>query len=786
MPPTPENGLTAEEVASRVAAGRVNRAKSNATREYLDILRRNTLTVFNALVVPAAVALFLLEDYRGAWAVSAMAVANTVIGLTHELRAKWHLEHLSLLGESKVRVRRDGQEQVVASGEVVQDDCVLLATGDTVVADGRLVRADFLEIDEALLTGESDPVPHDVGDRVLSGSVCVAGEGEYVAEKVGGESFANQTSAAARQYRYQPGPTQRTLDRLVSWLTVIAVVLCLGYGVLYFVRGFSTTELVQMVAATITSMVPQGLVLLTTLVFVLGAVRLSRTGAVVQRLSAIESMAAVDLICTDKTGTLTTGRQAVDRVVPFEEDETRVRGWIAAFAHAGIDKKNKSIEAIRAFLPDPPGGEVLDQLPFKSQNRYSAVRVRVGAEERVLVLGSFEALKDHFPEEKRGPVEKTWQELLASGLRLLAFADGPADGNRFDGKLPDVRFRPLALVALRDELRPEAAAVLQQLREQGIHFKVVSGDNPETVRATVREVSAVLDDDRLVTGDEWAKSPDRAAVAERVGLFGRVAPEQKLALVETLQKNGRHVGMIGDGVNDILPIKRADFGVAMGAGSPATKAVAGIVLETNDFGTLPRVLAEGRCVVQNVRRAAKLFLLKNVYTVALVLIAVGVCGLPFPYLPQQVTLLNALTIGGPALIILSDRTARTTAVRAAFFADVGRFVLTAGAATSAVAVGLYLWLGSHADAERVFARTVVLSVLILAGVGNAVVAANEDRKLFLWAVVALPLYAAAMYWPLAADFFVLHPLSLPTWAGVVTAAACTVVPTAVAMRPQPR
>jgi cation-transporting ATPase E len=507
----------------------------------------------------------------------------------------------------------------------------------------------------------------------------------------------------------------------------------------------------------------------------------------VQQLAAVEGLAAVDVLCTDKTGTLTTGRQSLDRIVPFSESEADVRRWLGAFAANSIDQRNKSIGAMRDALGAvAPAVEVIDQLPFQSQNRCSAAVLRIDGSPRLFALGSVEALRTRFSDEYQKRIEAEWTALLPTGLRLLAFADGPAPEHKFDGKLPEVPLRPLALVGLRDELRPEVTTVLAALAEQGIRFKVVSGDHPETVRATVGTLGSAFAESQLLTGDEWMASADRTAAAESCDVFGRVSPEQKLALVDALQRAGRTVGMIGDGVNDILPIKRADFGVAMGAGSPATKMVAGVVLENDDFAALPTVLAEGRRVVENVRRAAKLFLLKNMYTVALVLIAVGLCGLPFPYLPQQVTLLNALTIGGPAILILAGRSTHTRAVGLNFFADIGRFVLVAGGVTSVVGAAVYLGssLGLRHDTET--ARTLLLMTLILAGVGNAIVATNGDRRLIAWAGFAVVVLVVVNLIPPVAYFFALQPMTVTQWVAVVLAAACAVVPGAVFRRPAKR
>lgn len=777
--PNADRGLTSAEVAERITAGHINRPPTSDWWPVIDIVRRNVLTLFNALVVPAAIALFVLGDYRGAWAVSAMAVANLAIGLTHEFRAKRHLDQLSLMGETRVRVRRDGNETAIPSGEVVRNDLVLLSAGDVVVADGPVIHSEYLELDEALLTGESDPVPRKAGDSVQSGSVCVAGVGAYRAERIGSEAFAVRTAASARKYQYVPGQTQQTLDGLVKWLTATAVALCLGYVALSFVRDISNTELVQMVAATITSMVPQGLVLMTTLVFVLSAVRLSRRGAVVQRLSAVEGLAAVDVLCTDKTGTLTTGRQILERILPFHEPEDRVKAWLSFFAASSVDQRNKSIEALRTLKAnDPTQSEILDQLPFQSQNRCSAILCRVNGELKLFVLGGSETLAKKFSDSDRERVLREWHALLPTGLRLLAFAEGSPQSERLNGQLPDVPLRPLALIALNDELRPDVQAILKQFASQGIRVKVVSGDHPETVHSLATKLGESFATETVTTGDQWSANADRATLAETCNVFGRVSPEQKLALIETLQQNGHSVGMIGDGVNDILPIKKAHFGVAMGAGSPATKTVAGVVLESNEFATLPTVLEEGRRVVQNVRRAAKLFLLKNVYTVVLILIAVGIGGLPFPYLPQQVTLLNALTIGGPAILILANRRGVSPPIHTRFFADVGRFVLTAGISTSIVGLIVYFGSFTRDRTEAEFARTMLLTTLILAGLGHAVIATWGQRLILAWCILAVAIQFAVLSIPPVTYFFALTPLSIPQGLLTLVAAALAILPTA--------
>jgi cation-transporting ATPase E len=788
-------GLSAAEVAERVARGLVNRARRSDRAEYADILVRNTLTLFNALVLPAAVALFTLGARNAALAVSGMALTNSVLGLVQELRAKRHLDRLTLLAEARVRVVRDGRPAEVASGDVVLGDLLLLAAGDPAVADGTVQEARFLEVDEALLTGESDPVPRHPGDHLLSGSFCVAGEGSYRADRVGAESFAQRTAAEARSYRYTASPIQESINRLIRILTALALALCAGYAGLYFWRGdLAVTDVWLMVAATITSMVPQGLVLMATLAFVLGAVRMSARGALVQRLNAVEAMASIDTLCMDKTGTLTTNqlRLARLRVLGAGHAEEAVRSRLRLFASVSLDRANKSLAAVRAALGEA-AGELLDQLPFKSQNRHSGVRARAGGEECVLALGACEALRPHLAPDAGGEWEAVWEEWRPTGLRLLLFAEAsPAEAPaRFNGSLDGFRLRPLALLALSDELRPEAADVLRSLAGQGITFKILSGDNAETVRAAVAPLASegdcpalrALAEAPVVTGDELAASPQPGELARTRSVFGRVSPWQKVEVVRNLKSQGRLVAMVGDGVNDVLPIKNAHLGVAMGAGARATKVVAGLVLQTNDFGLLPQTLDEGRTIVRNLRRAGKLFLTKNAYILILIVGAVGLFrDLPFPLLPQQVTLLNFLTIGAPALLITLSRE-RSAALRPDFVREIGAFAVRTGGLIGLAGLLLLLLSKRLWQDDVVTIHTMLLTALVLLGVATLLRALVDNERGMLpgdWALrwlaaAALPLYLAALYVPASARFFELTPLGLGQWGRVLLVAGPALV-----------
>jgi cation-transporting ATPase E len=769
-------GLTSAEVAERVRAGQVNRTPRRDWADYAAIASRHLFTLFNLMVAPAAVALFVLGEWQAGIAASGMAIVNTAIGLFQEVRAKRHLDKLAILTENKARVVRDGESREIPASEVVLGDCLRLQTGDAIVADGAVLAANFLEVDEALLTGESDPVRRKEGDRLLSGSVCVAGDGWYRADKVGSEAFAQGISAQARRYSYSSSPMTAVINLIIKVLSFTAIALCVLYFALYFLHYVNADALVLMVAATITSMVPQGLVLTATVSFTLGALVMSRRGALVQRLNAVEAMAAVDVICTDKTGTLTTNRLTLaefkNLAGDLPDDEARRR--LALFAAASVDERNRNIQALRAAL-GPATAELLDQIPFKSQNRFSAVRIRDASTERVLVMGAAEVLTG-----RDGPEAAAALEFQRRGLRVLMFAEVPEGQTASfeSGKLP-APLRPLALVALADELRPDAGAVLKALSAQGIAFKVISGDNPETVRATVAPLELPISHEQIVSGHELAEAADKSALVASRSVFGRVEPQQKVEIVEALQAAGHHVAMIGDGVNDVLPIKKADLGVAMGEGSQAAKTVSSLVLENNDFAMLPETIEEGRTIVRNLRRAGKLFLVKNVYSLVLILVyAAGFLALPFPYRPQQVTLLNWLVIGIPAFIIALTRERSHSATKRDFLREVGGFALRSGIIFGVAGV-VMLALAKHAfDRDEMAQRTMLLSVLILLGITALLRVLNdgEDRPLagdtrVRWlALGAVPVYLIAMYWGPSARFFQLTMLDVRSWLEVLAVA----------------
>jgi cation-transporting P-type ATPase E len=781
----PVTGLTSLEVLDRQQRGLVNRVKTRLWFEYGSIVVRNLATWFNALVVPSSIALYHLEEYRGAIAVMGMMVINTIVGLAQEIIAKARLDRLTLVAATQVRVVRDGNTQSISTEEVVQDDVLQLAVGELIVADGTVLESRFLEVDEALLTGEADPVPRQAGERLLAGSFCVTGEGYYRAEQVGAQSTAQQIAQQARLHRYAAGPIQQAIDRTVRLLSYAAISLSALYLIRFWLTHFPEAELAQMVAATITSMVPQGLVLTATLALTLGAIRLTRRGAVVQRLDAVEAMAAVNVLCLDKTGTLTTNRLQLEALTALNPDvpEQIVSDRIRLFVSAAVDQTNKVLSALRDTVGQATV-EKLDELPFKAQNRFSAVQVRDGDGKRTLVLGAAEALLSFLDSSTRSRVETAWRDQLSSGLRLLLFMESTASVS-VESWQPPGTLLPLALLGFRDEVRPEAVAALSALHDQGIAFKILSGDNPTTVRATLSGLALPMKDEEVISGEDLAASTDANELIQRARVFGRLSPQQKLQIISTLQRQGRFVAMLGDGVNDILSIKQADLGIAMGAGSAATKSVAGLVLWNNDFNLLPAAMNEARIVVHNLRRASKLFLVKNVYTIVLILAVLLFSSLAFPYLPQQVTLLNLLTVGLPAMVLLLGRTTGGGTDRSQFYREIGLFVLQTGIVLGIAGTVLLMISAWGRGDTPMLQRTLLLALMIVLAIQTVfrVIRQELSWKTFNdWLLLTLTGIAVLMFllmtqWSRSADFFRLQSLSLAEW-GLVLA---VVFPAAIIM-----
>ncbi|MFP3969057.1 HAD-IC family P-type ATPase [Actinomadura fulvescens] len=674
---SPAPGLTAAQVRERVAAHQTNDVPRRSSRSAADIVRANVLTRFNALIGT----LFVLVMIFGEWQdglFGGIILANSAIGVIQELRAKRTLDRLAVVGETPVKVRRDGELAELEQREVVLGDLIVLGTGDRIVVDGTVAASQGLEVDESLLTGEADPVHKAPGDKVMSGSFVVAGGGTFTAEKVGREAYAARLVEEASQFSLSHSELMAGINRFLKYVTWLIIPTAVLLFASQLGSADTTGEAIVGAVAGVVTMIPEGLVLMTSIAFAVGVVRLGRRRCLVQELPAIEGLARVDVLCVDKTGTLTEPGMDLDEIIVLDDD-LPARPALAATADADPDP-NATMLAVREGLDEPaPGWEVTETVPFSSARKWSGVAFDGHG---TWLFGAADVLL-----EPGAPGRRRAEELGSTGLRVLVLARVP------DGALasPDRKtgpVRPAALVVLRQRIRAEAPKTLEYFAEQGVAVKVISGDNPASVGAIARSLNLPKAerpvDARTLPGDLAAM----ADVLEDNSVFGRVGPQQKRAMVKALQSRGHTVAMTGDGVNDVLALKDADLGVSMGSGSGATRAVAQIVLLDNSFATLPYVVGEGRRVLGNIERVANLFLTKTVYSIILAVL-VGLVHIRFPFLPRHLTLISSLTIGIPAFFLaLAPNLERA---RSGFVPRVLRFAVPAGLACGiATFAGYYL------------------------------------------------------------------------------------------------
>ena len=730
-------GLTQAEVTDRVARGLVNAVEERTSRTLGEIARANVLTRFNLLLGALAVVTLSTRRYQDA-AFSGVLVANSLIGIGQEVRAKRTLDRLAVLNAPTADVVREGVVRAVAVGDVVLDDVVEIRNGDQVPADGEVLEAAGLEVDESMLTGESDPVEKEPGTAVLSGSIVVAGHGRFVTTAVGAEAYAQKLAREARRFTRVPSELQAGIDRLLRYTTWAIV----GVSPLLLWSQFKTTDTWQDAVtgsvAALVGMIPEGLVLLTSLAFLLAALSLARRHVLVQELPAVEGLARVDVVCLDKTGTLTEGDLAFEAVHPVDGiDRATAEELLAALAHD--PEGNATANAVAAVLPAPDGFERTGGVPFSSARKWSATTF---AAQGTVVLGAPEILLDD------GALKDDAAAMAASGRRVLVLgrtAAAPSADRRPDD------LEALALVALNERVRGDASATLAFFAEQGIAVKVISGDSPITVGAVARAVGLEVGD--VVDARNLGDDPEVVAQALRDhNVFGRVTPQQKRAFVKALQADGHIVAMTGDGVNDALALKDADIGVAMGSGAPATRAVAQLVLLDSRFAELPRVFAEGRRVIGNVERVANLFVAKNVLAFVLVITSAA-AGLPYPFLPRHLTLISTVTIGVPAFCLALGPNGQRH--RPGFLLRVVRFAVPSGVVSATAVFLAYLLARSQGGLpdERRTAATVAALVVSLWVLGVLA------RPWLAWKVVLLAsmagLVALTLAVPGARSYFAL-------------------------------
>ncbi len=692
-------GLTAAEVASRVQAGQINTLPERSGRSTWQIIRANVFTRVNAMLA----ALFVIVAATGQLLQGAFAlliIANSAIGIIQELRAKRTLDNLAVIGEAHPTVLRDGERVSLPRDQVVVDDLIAINPGDQIVVDGEVVAHDYLEVDESMLTGEADPVAKVAGDELLSGAFVVSGSGVYRATKVGAEAYAAQLTAQAAKFTLVNSELRSGIDKILRFVSFLLVpVGLLTIWVQFNQPGATWQDSALRMVAALVPMIPEGLVLLTSMAFALGVIRLGKRKCLVQELPAIEGLARVSVVCADKTGTLTQNAMTLGEIIVLDGDEAGVKEVLSQLV-AADPAPNASMNAIAEAVPAAQQAwEVTARAPFTSAKKWSGVSFTRGGN---WVLGAPDVLAPPNVATRAEKIGSTGRRVL-----LLGRASQQVDSPEAPGKVA-----PAALLVLDQLVRPDAADTLAYFNEQNVKVKVISGDNAASVGAVTRSlgvsVAEAVDARHLPTGEaEFAEAVGRADV------FGRVTPQQKRAMVTALQSQGQTVAMTGDGVNDVLALKDADLGVAMGSGSAATRAVAQIVLLDDRFATLPHVVAEGRRVIGNIERVAKLFLTKTVYAVALALI-VGLLGLPNPFVPLQMTVVGWFTIGIPAFL-LSLPPNRERA-RPGFVRRVLALAVPSGVIVGLVSTVTYIatrGFGGVSSAVQTQASTATLAALII-------------------------------------------------------------------------
>ena len=755
IPGVAVTGLSDAEVAQRVADRKTNDVPTRAARSVSDIVRGNVFTRINAILgVLLIIVLSTGSVINGAFGL--LIIANSAIGIIQELRAKQTLDKLAIVGQTKPLVRRQSGAKALMPSEVVLDDIIELGPGDQIVVDGEIVEETNLEVDESLLTGEADSIAKDAGDKVMSGSFVVAGSGAYRATKVGREAYAAKLAAEASKFTLVDSELRSGINKILQFITYLLIPA--GLLVIYtqlFTTDVGWREAVLRMVGALVPMVPEGLVLMTSIAFAVGVVRLGRRQCLVNELPAIEGLARVDMVCADKTGTLTENGMRVSDVEPLSEGSV---GDVLAQLASDDARPNASMQAIAEAYKMPPGWTATTTAPFKSATKWSGASY---GEHGNWVIGAPDVLL-----EPASPAAAEAEQIGSLGLRvlLLGSSDLPVDHPDAPGAVT-----PVALVVLEQRVRPDARDTLDYFASQKVSIKVISGDNAVSVGAVAGSLGL---HGETMDARQLPDQPEQLAdTLEEYTTFGRVRPDQKRAMVHALQSRGHTVAMTGDGVNDVLALKDADIGVAMGSGSSASRAVAQIVLLDNKFATLPYVVGEGRRVIGNIERVSNLFLTKTVYSVLLAIL-VGLAGLAskifgsdpllFPFQPIHVTIAAWFTIGIPAFI-LSLAPNRERAHRG-FVRRVMTSALPSGLVVGAATFASYLaaYQGREASAtQQTQASTAALITLLVTAVWVLAVVA---RPYEWWRVALVALsglaYVVIFSIPLAQKAFMLDSSNL--------------------------
>ena len=706
-------GLSQDEVVFRRQAGQGNDIDVRTSRTYLQILYQNIFTFVNIVLIIIGILLAILGSPSDAITTSTLVVLNILVGITQEMRAKRQLDQIALLTRPTVSIIRDGIESNIDPSEIVLGDATLIHAGDQILSDGKIITDSRLEVNESLLTGESDNVVKLKGDIIYSGSYCVTGQGIAEVSHVGIDSFANRLTSRARAFKTTLTPLQRDVNLVVRIVAFIAILM---YAWLYLDAQQADLPIVERVeiAAVVMGMIPQGLIFLVTLTYAIGAVRVSQQGALIQQLNAVESLSNIDVLCLDKTGTLTTNNIQLDSIHPINLDVANkevITEQLAIFS-ASVTSSNRTSDAIKQ-AHQVESIPFVTEIPFSSVYKWSGLVFDHESMHGTYIFGAPEVIHPNLRQDDQHH-EQLITSLTEQGLRVLTFAyhnDNQALRDADDQPNLPTDLTLLGIVTFVDELRADASDTLKSFKDAGIEVKVISGDNPLTVSALADQVNFGREG-RVVSGLELADMDTKTLekTIKETSVFGRITPDQKEQIITTLQQQGHYVAMIGDGVNDVLSLKMADVGIAMQGGSTATRNIADIVLLDDSFSVLPEAFKSGQRIINGIEATMLLLLTRTTY-VALLVLLTSLAGLSFPFVPSQDALNSFVTAGLPPFLLALWAIAQ--APTKPLLRKVRKTIVPTAIIVALFGFPLYWWLHDHND--LMLARTILINFVIICG-----------------------------------------------------------------------
>lgn len=749
--PSLEEGLSSEQAKELLEMGFGNAEVESPTKTTGEILRENLLTYFNLIFVILALCLLLVGDWKNMTFLG-VVIINAVIGIVQQLRSRHAIEQLTVLSGSRVSVVRDGTARQLPAQELVQGDIVELSAGNQIPADALVVQG-FVRVNEALITGEADPIPKECKEELLSGSFIVSGRCLARLTRVGADSYAAKLTLAAKKNggSAKKSEMMQSLDRLIRFIGIalVPIGIALFYNQ-YKVQGIELPTAVASTVAALIGMIPEGLFLLTSMALAVSVIRLARKRTLIREMNAIESLARVDVLCVDKTGTITEPDMTLREWITLDEEEyprDRIKNIFSAYFQA-VGDDNDTARAMKKSFPskEAPGWSVRQVIAFQSEVKWSAVSFR---EQGTYVFGAPEFVAG----DSLAALEDKISPYTAQGCRvlLLARCDGVSEGH-IEGTAV-----PVALAVLENPVRKNAEQVFGYFAEQGVSIKVISGDNPETVSAVAAQ-AGIAGADRWVDARELKTAGDISQAVNQYTVFGRVIPEQKQKLIKALQKSGHTVAMTGDGVNDVLALKDADCGIAMASGADAAAQAAQLVLLDSDFAALPQVVQEGRRVINNIQRAASLYLVKNILSFFLAVIALF-AAIAYPFVPIQLTLLSSLTIGFPSFVLALEP--NHDLVRGHFMQNVLRKAFPGG--LSAIVAIIFAELFAYAvDIPLTELSTICVALVAVNGV-TVLYYAVQPFNVRRVALIVLSALGMLLSMVLFGELFSLYSLSFVSW-----------------------